>query len=125
MRQWMQVSNTAHGPTLRHVFHWTNLSPNTTARTYYIEAFRHVMKVLNDELEGKEWLVGGKCSAADLSFVSFQSRIGFILRDDVPDMEKEYPRVDAWYKRMAQRQTVKKVTGEHVDTLKAYGFVPK
>ncbi len=68
------------------------------------------------------WLVGGKCSAADLSFFSFQSRIGFIMREDTPDLSKEYPNVEKWYQRMLERECVKKVLGDHLAVLKSLGF---
>lgn len=80
------------------------------------------MHVLNEELAHKEWLVGGKCSAADLNFFSFQSRIAFIMKDDAPDMEREYPHVEAWYERMLQRGSVKKVLRDHQEVLRSLGF---
>jgi len=74
--------------------------------------------VLNDELAEKQWLVGGKCSAADLSYVAFHSRLDFIMREDTPDVTKEFPHVDAWYKRMGERAAVKKVLADHVQAFK-------
>lgn len=70
-----------------------------------------------------EWLVGGKCSAADLSFFSFQSRVGFIMKNDAPDVAREYPNVDEWYKRMLKREAVRKVLEDHEDVLKGLGFL--
>ena len=56
--------------------------------------------------------MGGKCSAADLSFVPFHSRLAAIMGDDKPDMEREFSNVDKWYRRMLERGAVKKVLGE-------------
>ena len=66
MHQWLQFQNTAQGPMLQIIFRFTYTEPNPTARASYIKSFLHVLKVLDDELKEKDWLVGGKCSAADL-----------------------------------------------------------
>ena len=125
MKQWLQFQTTTQGPLLQHIFHWSFLDPNPAARASYVKDFRRILKLMDDELVDKTWLVGDKCSAADLSFVSFHSRIDFIMRDDAPKIETEYPNVDAWYKRLAQRETVKKVLEDHHIVLKGLGFASK
>lgn len=84
-----------------------------------------MLQVLDDELADKQWLVGGKCSAADLSFVPFHSRMGFIVREDAPDVESEYPNVDKWYKGMVEREAVKKVLADHQVVLEKLTFPGK
>ena len=81
-------------------------------------------KVLDDELaqrggdgKEKEWLVGDKCSAADLVFFPFHSRVEVILGEDAKGFKEEYPHVDAWYQRMVERDAVKKVKGDMADAL--------
>ncbi len=118
MKQWLQFQTTTQGPLLQHIFHWAFLTANPTARASYVKDFRRVLRVLNDELAEKQWLVGGKCSAADLSYVAFHSRLDFIMREDAPDVAKEFPHVDAWYKRMGERAAVKKVLADHVQAFK-------
>ena len=44
------------------------------------------------------------------------------MREDVPDVEREFPEVERWYRRMCERGAVKKVRGEHDESLKR--FVP-
>ena len=119
MRQWLEFQTTTQGPTLQNVYHWGPYSiVNPEARAGYVKEFRHVLKVLNDELEERGgWLVGGKCSAADLSFVSFHSKLDFILGADKPNVAEEYPHVDAWYKRMTEREAVKKVLADQLAAL--------
>lgn len=118
MKQWLQFQTTTQGPALQGAFAWQNMG-NPTARSFYIKECLRVLKVLNDELADKQWLVGDKCSAADLSYVSFLYRMDFIMGADKPDMEKEFPNVDAWYKRMLERVTVRKVLEDQVNALKA------
>jgi len=125
MKQWLQFQTTTQGPTLQHIFHWGPASgqANPAARAGYVEEFRRVLQVLDDELgENGGWLVGGKCSAADLSYVPFHSRIDFIMSDDKPDMATDYPYVDAWYKCMLKRGTVEKVLVDHQNALKGVTF---
>ncbi len=119
MKQWLQFQTTTQGPTLQRIFHWAFLESNPAARSSYINDFRRVLQVLNDELAERQWLVGDKCSAADLRFVPFHSRLDFIMRDDKPDVEVEFPYLDAWYKRMLQRATVQKVLADHRIALKS------
>ncbi|KAL8784485.1 MAG: hypothetical protein Q9195_009032 [Heterodermia aff. obscurata] len=125
MRQWLAYQVTTQGPWLQQIFRWSILHSNPEAKAAYVADFRRVLQVLDDHLEGRQWLVGDKCSAADLSFVSFHSRLGFIMREDVPDVEKEFPSVDAWYKRMLEREAVKKVMREHDESLKKFVPPPK
>ena len=80
--------------------------------------FRRVLGLLNDELADKEWLIGGKCSAADLSYVPFQSRVAAIMGADAPDMDVEFPKVEGWFKRMVGRGTVGKVLRERDEALR-------
>ena len=82
-----------------------------------------MLKVLDDELGANGgWLVGGKCSAADLSYVPFHSRIGAIMAGDAPVMGVEFPRVEDWYQRMLEREPVIKVLKEHKEALKKVVF---
>lgn len=118
MKQWLEFQVTTQGPVLQQIFRWSFLESNPTARAGYVKDFRHVLQILNDELADKEWLVGDKCSAADLSFVPFHSRIPSIMGDDKPDMEVEYPHLAAWYKRMLERDTVQKVLADHGQVFK-------
>ena len=68
----------------------------------------------------KQWLVGDKCSAADLSFVPFHSRMGRIVGKDLPDMERLYPNVDKWFKAMCERECVRKVLEDYAEVTRTY-----
>ena len=61
-------------------------------------------------MEGKEYLVGNKCSYADLSFVTWYNMIGFI--DKSGELSKELAackNYSAWMERLTSRPAVKKV----------------
>jgi len=86
-----------------------------SAITRYQNECRRLIAVRNTILAdgNKTWLVGDKCTYADLCFVMWDSIIPFILRDDkMEDLEKEYPHFWAWNKRLMQRPSVKKIVAE-------------
>lgn len=120
MKQWLAYQVTTQGPLFQHIFRWSILHSNPEAQAAYVADFRRLLQVLDDHLEARQWLVGDKCSAADLSFVPFHSRLGSIMKEDVPDVDKEFPNVDAWYKRMLEREAVKKVMEEHDESWKRF-----
>lgn len=82
MKQWLQYQTTTQGQPF---FHRTFVEPQTPPpgprqlRREIPPAY--LLRVLDDErtneLAGKEWLVGGKCSAAYLSYVPFHSKLDF------------------------------------------------
>jgi len=125
MTQWLHFQTTTQRPLLQHIFHWDFLSKNPAAHAYYVTSFRRTLQLLNDESSDKEWLVRDKCSAADLSFVPFHSRIGSIVGADAPEVEREFPKVDAWFKRMGEREAVRKVLGDHAVVMERLGFATR
>lgn len=126
MKQWLQFQTTTQGPVLQAVFHWAFVEPGSPqAHARSVENFRRVLRVLDDELADKEWLVGGRCSAADLSYVPFHSKLDFIMRGAAPDVEGEFPNVDAWFKRMVGRDAVRKVLRERDEATRDLSFPGK
>ena len=65
--------------------------------------------VLNNVLEGKEYLVGNKCTYADLSFINWYSVNAYLEGEDKIDSEKEFPNFHAWMERLKARPSVKKM----------------
>lgn len=66
--------------------------------------------VLDNALEGKEYLVGNKCTYADLSLVVWSKFIPFLFGDEkLPDFAGEYPNYHAWLERLLARPAVSKV----------------
>ncbi|KAH0592337.1 hypothetical protein MHUMG1_09950 [Metarhizium humberi] len=97
-------------------FHHENL-PSALDR--YVKEVQRVTGVLEKVLSEKKvspgqdgpWLVGGKCSVADLAFISWQNVIGIIF--DKTDYNLEgYPHVKAWQDRMFARPAVQAGLGK-------------
>ena len=58
----------------------------------YQKETQRVFSVLDGVLAKQEWLVGGKCTIADISFVPWNRFAISVSLKDV-DVEKEYPHV--------------------------------
>ncbi|PSE65685.1 hypothetical protein C7G78_18910 [Acinetobacter baumannii] len=74
----------------------------------YEEQTLRVMGVLDNILEGKEYLVGNKASYADLSFIAWESTIHMFFADHM-DQIKACKNYWAWYERLTARPATKKV----------------
>lgn len=64
---------------------------------------------MNTVLKGKQWLVGDKCTYADLSFFMWNTKILDIVKDGpVPFDWEEFPEFKRWQDAMAERPSAKK-----------------
>lgn len=70
-----------------------------------------MISVLDTHLkgEGTGWLVGGKCTYADLAFVPWHVLLSYLLGETQIDIEGKYPDYDKWTKRLVERDSVKKI----------------
>ncbi|OJI98054.1 hypothetical protein ASPVEDRAFT_24961 [Aspergillus versicolor CBS 583.65] len=73
-------------------------------------------KALKDN--GGQWLVGDKCTYADLSFVPWQQKARIFGGED---LYEKFPLVGAWMERMEGRDSVKKVVKDQEEAVKAAG----
>jgi len=69
--------------------------------------------VLDKWLDGKQWLVGDKCTFADLAFIPWANLIGDLLKD----LSDDNPNYAAWLKRMNERSAVSKVWKARADAM--------
>ena len=71
--------------------------------------------VLNAWLEGKEYLVGDKCTYADLSFITWYAGLPMILEGQGADLAKQYPNWHSWMEKLNARPAVKRVLQDKAD----------
>jgi len=71
----------------------------------YENQMTRVVGVLDGILKGKEWLVGNKCTYADLSFVTWNNIVTVLGTHINVD---DYPNYKAWHNRLLARPAVKK-----------------
>ncbi len=114
--QWMAFQISGQGPYYGQAawfskFHHEKL-PSAIKR--YQDQVARVFYVLNLALEGKEHLVGDKCTVADLMFVPWEVSSPLFFGDDWEGMEisKKYPAYWAWRQRLMERPAVKKILAE-------------
>jgi glutathione S-transferase len=75
----------------------------------YVKEVHRVLGVLNTALEGKTWLVGDKCTFADLAFMPWNTRLdSALLTPPDEDPLAPYPNVQAWHHRMVARDSWKR-----------------
>lgn len=108
-KQWLHYQMSGQGPYFGQavwfsVFHQEKIQ---SAIDRYLNEIRRVSGVLNRELEGKEYLVGGKYSFVDVAFVPWYVAIGARLAGAV-DVAKEFPNLNAWLERVKARPAVAK-----------------
>jgi glutathione S-transferase len=87
---------------------------NADGVVHFQNLVKRTLRTVDDELEGKEYLVGGKCTLADLAFVPWDLMLDFVLQGDAEaataeDRQKLYPNWYRWHTRIIQRPSVQKM----------------
>ena len=85
-----------------------------SAQTRYANEVKRVVGVLDRVLQGKDWLVGDKCTYADLAFVMWNFQIDFIMQGHGWNIA-DYPNFKRWQEAMLARDSLKKVVSVLMD----------
>ncbi|OOF99005.1 hypothetical protein ASPCADRAFT_204676 [Aspergillus carbonarius ITEM 5010] len=119
--QWMFFQASGQGPYYGQASWFKKFHPErvSSAVERYVGEIRRVTGVLERVLkermqngEEEPWLVGGKCSVADLVWISWQVIVTRVItKEDGYDVE-EFPVVKAWLERMLGREAVEKVMSD-------------
>lgn len=118
-KQWLFFQVSGQGPYYGQYFSFKMLHhenvPSAVER--YAKEFQRVNEVLEGVLEKKKdedngpWLVGGKCSFADLAFVPWQQMPAYTGGGDGVSLDG-FPVVKEWTGKMLAREPVKAATAE-------------
>lgn len=69
--------------------------------------------MLDRALAGRDWLVGQKCTYADLAFVMWNTNIEHVLKDRPEGPERwdiaKYPNFKRWQEEILGRESLKRV----------------
>ena len=69
---------------------------------------RRALDILDFHLDRNDWLVGGKCTYADLAFVVWNTRIPLIMNESSEGWDPDdYLGFVFWQKSMMERESVK------------------
>ncbi|KAF1963087.1 glutathione S-transferase [Byssothecium circinans] len=127
-KQWLFFQVSGQGPYYGQVIWFQKYHPETvpSAIDRYLNEVKRVTGVLESHLKKvKElgaggadgpWLVGGKFSYADLSFVPWQAILTHVAPKEKIDWD-EFPEVQGWLKRLKEQEGIGKVVEK--------GFTPK
>ena len=95
-----------------------------SAQDRYFKEIARVTAVLDGLLSDKEYLVGGKCSYADLAFIPWYQLVPFIEskvteeQKEMLKLDEKYPHYAKWMKAMLERPAVKKVLADKAEAAK-------
>lgn len=103
-----------HGTTKRfNIFHEKTYGESPeSAKVRYGSEVKRVAGVLDTALSEKEWLVGDKCTYADLAFVTWNLQIPFFMESRTGEhawKPEEFPHFVRWQNAMLARPSVAKV----------------
>ena len=120
-QQWLHFQVSGQGPYFGQAAWFTHFHSEKlpSAQARYMNEWKRVTKVLDGVLAKSEggWLVGGKCTYADLSFVTWYALQGFIDQKGELKTEEESPHATAWIKKLNERPAVKKVLQDRIDKI--------
>lgn len=101
-----------YGQAIWFVRHHPEKVPSAVER--YFKETERVIGVLDTHLQKArtEFLVGNKCTYADLVFVPWAVLVPSFTKDSPIDVEGKYPHYDQWLKRVCEREAVRKALDE-------------
>ncbi len=113
---WLYFQVSGQGPYFGQKVWFTFYHPEkgiTSAIDRYSNEIKRVLSVIDRHLKkhSTTYLVGEKCTFADLAFVPWDMNMADMLRDsegNAPDLAKEYPHFHAWNEKLMNRPAVKK-----------------
>ncbi|KAH8735990.1 glutathione S-transferase [Ilyonectria robusta] len=111
LKQYLHFQMSGQGPYFGQTawFHFFHPEDVPSAKERYKEQAVRVVQVLDKILEGKEYLVGDKCTYADLAFVPWNNMLPMFGDTWAKyEIETKYTNFFAWHQRLLARPTVKK-----------------
>ncbi|KAL9476136.1 hypothetical protein ACSS6W_005977 [Trichoderma asperelloides] len=87
---------------------------NTDGVAHFQNLVKRTLRTVDDELRGKEHLVGDKCTLADLAFIPWDLMLDFVLQGDTEaetaqGRQKLFPNWYRWHTKIAQRPSVQRM----------------
>lgn len=128
-QQWLAFQISGQGPYFGQATWFARFHPEKlpSAVDRYVTEIVRVIGVLELGLErnGTGWLVGDKCTYADLSFVTWAGIGEGVLKEvgKLDGIAEKYPKYTAWLKALAERPEVK-VINERIAKARAEHGLP-
>ncbi|KAI9065645.1 glutathione transferase Ure2p class [Trametes sanguinea] len=127
--QWLFFQASGQGPYFGQAFWFMLYHPERlpSAVERYQKEILRVIGVLDSVLAKQEWLVGGKLTVADLSFISWNVvAVDNIVKGlaDV-DLEKQFPAFYKWHQKLIARPVVAKLLAEQAEAFRQSQALPQ
>ncbi|KAH6668428.1 glutathione S-transferase [Halenospora varia] len=117
--QWIHFQMSGQGPYFGQSAWFNHFHPEkiASAQDRYKDQIKRVYRVLDTHLQGKQYLVGEKCTVADIAFITWFTMVPWIFGDEMESLEiaKNYPNYHSWLERLMERPAVKKTLKDHAD----------
>ncbi|EJT97677.1 glutathione S-transferase C-terminal-like protein [Dacryopinax primogenitus] len=109
--QWLFSQASGQGPSCWQLFYFHQCSPekDLKAQERYKDEILRVLSVLNNVLSKQAWLVGGRMTIADISFVPWNIVAFSSLAALGVKVQDEFRSVYRWHTALTARPAVKKV----------------
>ena len=111
-KQWLAFQVSGQGPYFGQAAWFGNFHPEKlpSAHERYINEIERVNSVLDGHLQKHTYLVGDKCTYADLVFVNWAAIIPWLTAGK--DVTSKYKAYTAWMEKLNERPSVKKILAE-------------
>ncbi|GAA5872277.1 hypothetical protein JCM16303_001039 [Sporobolomyces ruberrimus] len=117
---WLFFQASGQGPYFGQAAHFKMFAPEKIP--YGIERYakevQRVFSVLESVLSKQEWLVGGKLTIADLSFITWSNFGLHALLPEGVDPKEEFPSVMKWHQKMLELPYVAEALKEREEAMK-------
>jgi glutathione S-transferase len=122
--QWLAFQISGQGPYFGQAAHFNVLHPTRipSVMARYNAEMRRILGVLDGALEAREWLVGDKCTYADLSFALWNERIDALWECGKEERFVGFANVEEWHARMTGRAAWKRVMAERERLMEVQGL---
>lgn len=124
-KQWLIFQLSGQGPYFGQATWFARFHPEKieSATNRYVDEIERVTGVLDTALQGKDWLVGDKCTYADLSFITWAGvGKGLLVQLSKHDVLQKFPNYQKWIERMDERPVVKEINQKIAEGRKAHGL---
>ena len=124
-QQWLMFQVSGQGPYFGQATWFARFHPEKiqSATDRYVNEIDRVTSVLDKALKGKDWLVGDKCTYADLSFITWANvGQGLLVQLGKGDLQDKYADYRRWMEAMEKREVVKSVNERVAAGRKAAGL---
>ncbi|KAM0471217.1 hypothetical protein ACHAPX_009397 [Trichoderma viride] len=113
VKQWLGFQAASQGPFFAQAMIAQHVLKNEGSTKHFQALVKRTITTVDRALQGKEYLVGGKITLADLAFIPWDRALDTILAGDsesatAEQREKLWPSWSAWHNRVLQRPAVQK-----------------